>query len=470
MTQGRLARWLHLAHRWLGVGLGLMALLWFVSGLVMLFVARPQLDQTERLAALPVLDPAGVRVTPAAAWQALGLPGQPQAIRLNAADGRPAYRILAGQHWHAVDAATGAVLPAPDAEAARRLVQALADGHEVARVAAVEVDQWTVYRRFDALRPFWRVELDDGRHFYVSIRSGEIALDTSTAERAWNWLGSVTHWIYVTPLRQNTPLWRNVVLWASFLALALTATGFWLGWQRLRIKRRYSGGRMTPYRDPWKRWHLLAGMASTLILLGWLLSGWLSMAPFGLASGPQRIVGNTLPAIATLGALPQPAPDSRELEWSGLGGHALRVDRQAQGSRIVIDGQSAQDSLTLADIDQALQAIPGITIARIAWQAEADSRYYALRHHPRTFPVVRVEFGDEAATVLYISPRSGHVAHTSNRHDFAQRWLYQGLHRLDFPYLAARPLLRDALIIVLSLLGIGFCLTGCRLAWSRLVR
>ncbi|HAG74958.1 MAG TPA: hypothetical protein DCL53_05795, partial [Thauera sp.] len=74
MTQGRLARWLHLAHRWLGVGLGLMALLWFVSGLVMLFVARPQLDQTERLAALPVLDPAGVRVTPAAAWQALGLP------------------------------------------------------------------------------------------------------------------------------------------------------------------------------------------------------------------------------------------------------------------------------------------------------------------------------------------------------------------------------------------------------------
>ena len=53
MANGKLARWLHLGHRWLGIALGLMVLLWFVSGLVMPFVTRPQLDEAERLAGLP---------------------------------------------------------------------------------------------------------------------------------------------------------------------------------------------------------------------------------------------------------------------------------------------------------------------------------------------------------------------------------------------------------------------------------
>ena len=52
MNPAKFARWLHLGHRWLGMTLGLMLLLWFVSGVVMLFVARPQLTDAERLAAV----------------------------------------------------------------------------------------------------------------------------------------------------------------------------------------------------------------------------------------------------------------------------------------------------------------------------------------------------------------------------------------------------------------------------------
>ena len=49
MTRATLTRWLHLGHRWLGVALGWLVLCWFVSGIVMLFVARPQLTEAERL-------------------------------------------------------------------------------------------------------------------------------------------------------------------------------------------------------------------------------------------------------------------------------------------------------------------------------------------------------------------------------------------------------------------------------------
>lgn len=178
MANGRLTRWLHLGHRWLGIALGLMVLLWFVSGLVMLFVTRPQLDEAERLAGLPVIEANSVRVSPLAAWQALGLPGEPATIRLNANGGHPAYRILANQKWHTVDAENGRILPPVDQDSARRLAESYAGQSEIGKISRIDIDQWTVYRRFDPLRPFWRVEFADGRDYYVATRSGELALDT----------------------------------------------------------------------------------------------------------------------------------------------------------------------------------------------------------------------------------------------------------------------------------------------------
>lgn len=36
-------RWTYLVHRWLGIGGCLLMLLWFVSGMVMLFIGYPKL-------------------------------------------------------------------------------------------------------------------------------------------------------------------------------------------------------------------------------------------------------------------------------------------------------------------------------------------------------------------------------------------------------------------------------------------
>ena len=42
-------------HKWLGVTLALLLVMWFVSGVVLYFVPFPGLTQTERLAGLPSL-------------------------------------------------------------------------------------------------------------------------------------------------------------------------------------------------------------------------------------------------------------------------------------------------------------------------------------------------------------------------------------------------------------------------------
>lgn len=49
-------RYLYLWHRWLGIGCCLLMVLWFVSGMVMLYVGYPKLTPLERLAHLPELD------------------------------------------------------------------------------------------------------------------------------------------------------------------------------------------------------------------------------------------------------------------------------------------------------------------------------------------------------------------------------------------------------------------------------
>lgn len=60
-----LKRQLYLWHRWLGIALCLLMALWFVSGVVMLFVGYPKLTPSERLGHLPVLPAACCAEIPA---------------------------------------------------------------------------------------------------------------------------------------------------------------------------------------------------------------------------------------------------------------------------------------------------------------------------------------------------------------------------------------------------------------------
>src|SRR5436190_984531 len=66
-------------------------------------------------------------------------------------------------------------------------------------------DQWTVSNGLDPHRPLYRIALNDGARteLYVSSVTGEVVRDTTRSERAWNYAGSVLHWIYPTVLRRD---------------------------------------------------------------------------------------------------------------------------------------------------------------------------------------------------------------------------------------------------------------------------
>lgn len=592
-----------LVHKWLGVALALLFLVWFASGIVLYFVPFPSLTTAERLAGLPplVLDDLKAELPALAlgdrpAEQLAGLParavgdgaaerrtGVPAPVvidqttkrlsgfpavapgdrtaerlsglpavapgdrtaerlaappatavdirccltasaaaaragvtaaqaRLGMHAGAPVWRLLRtapDKRWIAVDARTGAVLP--DLNTAQALAVAEAfSGRRAIYAEALERDQWTVAQGFNPYRPLVRVELDgdDGLELYVSPGAAEVVGETRRAERAWNWVGAIPHWIYFTELRRWPERWHNVVVWLSLPGVLLAATGLIIGVWQLFLNR----SRWIPYRIFWMRWHHILGLAVGVVTLTWIFSGLMSMNPFSVFSprgatadeqrrwSGQEVAAQLSPAAALRLAATLQVRELETLRFNGQAWYRLRgVDGSvlvradsfaAEGSVAAADGAAAAGGITAADdVDgtaatashaAVIAALPDadISAALGRLRAEApvtlsrltayDELYYARGNQPanrqnRPLPVWRATWGD--GVVVYADPASARIVLRADNSSRWQRLLYNGLHSFDFAPLLARPRLRDSLVVLLSLLGVAMSVTACVVAW-----
>jgi len=217
-----LRRWLYIGHRWVGIVTCLFFAMWFISGVVMMYVAFPGLSDKERLAALPDIQWEKVALSPDDAMRAAGAARYPRDLRLSMLADEPAYRITA---WdgkrQAISAVNGRVITGVSEQQALAVAQHHPASRSPQFEEIIDRDQWSVTTRYDPLRPLYLIALGDNADtkLYISARSGEIALDTNRTERVWNWLGSIPHWIYPTVLRKDGQLWRLVVPWISGICL-----------------------------------------------------------------------------------------------------------------------------------------------------------------------------------------------------------------------------------------------------------
>ncbi|WP_426425031.1 PepSY domain-containing protein [Bradyrhizobium genosp. A] len=465
-----------LSHRWLGVAFCLLFAMWFASGIVMHFVPFPSLTEAERFAGLAPVERSQRIIGIADAVAASGIADATRVGLIQRSDG-PVYVVSGASRLRAVRASDGADASVESPGVALAIARAHArsrglDAARAALIARADYDQWSVPNGFDRHRPLFRVALGDvaGTEVYVSSRTGEVVLDTTRSERGWNWVGSVLHWIYPTVLKSNWSLWDKMVSTLSLVALIAAVLGAVLGVIRIRIRgRRIS----SPYRG-WHALHHIIGLVSTVFVLTWIFSGWLSMdhgrlfSRGQLTSAEAAVVNavSDLRASPSLGQPPIPFP-VREVEWFAFNGGLYRRDWIGLGSQTLTKAGEPTSNRQTAFLDE--QEIASL-IARLASGCGApvvladNDDYPAQSVVPRA-PVYRSRCGD---LWFDIDGADGSVLQRLDASRRAYRWTYSALHTLNFPVLMAHPRLRDVLIVGLCALGLVFSITGIVIGWRRL--
>lgn len=382
-----LKRQLYLWHRWLGIGLCLLMALWFVSGVVMLYVGYPKLTSSERLEHLPAL-PAICCAEVPAQWAQLPL----QRLRLSSLGGQPFYLLeLADGRRVTLDARSGEPLERADEAWALTGARQYAGDVPLRYRGQFEEDVWTHSRALDAERPLHLVELGDAERtwLYLSSRTGEVVRDASLQERRWNWVGAWLHWLY--PLREGFGFengWRVLMIGLSLLGTAMAVLGMVVGVMRWRFRRPYRNGSRSPYPGGWLRWHHIGGMLFGVVLVAWIFSGFMSMRPWGttdsrsrldaslIQGGSLRAADISLPVTRVLQLL-RVELDVVELEWRRLHGSAYLVARDASGNSRMLHGEALLHQFPREQLLDAARVMAPAIALDSDWLERFDSYYFA---------------------------------------------------------------------------------------------
>lgn len=499
-------RWLIVIHRYLGIVLSSLVVLWFASGIVMIYAGdMPNLAPPLRLARAVDLDPSRVTLGPADAARRANLSGPPEAATLLSVLDRPAYRFLNGQTVTIVFADTGERLTRLSLAECRRLASRFAgvSSGQVEYVAMLtRPDQWTLVDRRMPVYKF-RIHDEAATELYVAPELGDVTVMTTRRARLLAWLGAIPHWLYWPSLRLNRPLWYHLIVWTSALGCVMTVLGLIVGVLHLRRGNPSGRARWIPYAGAmW--WHHVTGLVFGFFALTWLFSGLLSMEPFAwtrasaiairnddLAGGPldltkfsripealrtERLGAGRMLAVDFVQVLGEPYYLVTAVPEQGAASpvaSAYRPDGALQVQRWLVDGASLdrrREPFSMASlVGRVAMAAPGVPIVEVRWLAEYDRYYYPRYGRVPPLPVVRVKLADPAASWVYLDPSLGQVVAVVSRRQRLERWLYHGLHSLDvvFPYASAE---RRAAVILLSLGGLLTSSLGGYLGWKRVVR
>jgi hypothetical protein len=483
-----------LSHRYLGIAIAALVVVWFGSGIVMMYAGgMPRLAPEVRLERIAEVDMARVQLSLGEAAEKAGFDaragwGGPPVVLLSVMD-RPAYRF--GDEA-TVFADNGELLEQVNLDQAKliatKFMNLPEDRVRYVRTLTQE-DQWTLNERGNM--PQYKFAADDGlgTELYVAP-NGEVSMLTTSRARTLAYLGVIPHWLYFTPLRAQQPLWYDIMVWTATLACVLAVIGIVLGFVKLRWSRPFKLSTAIPYAG-WMRWHYITGMVFGVFTLTFAFSGLLSMEPYewtnarGLPLARDVFTGGSLDFTGYPKV--EPAVWNRVTEGRGIkevefsriqGGHyylvrptpdpdvvAKRRERlhqpynvtgRAEPDRLLI----AADTMQVRDepfseesiVARLKAAYPDVPIVEQTMLSDYDDYYYS-RGEVTPLPVLRVKFDDPMQSWLYVDPAMNRPLTLVHRLNRLERWLFNGLHSLDFSFwYNSRPLWD---VVMLTLLGGG---------------
>jgi uncharacterized iron-regulated membrane protein len=497
-----LRRILVLSHRYLGIALSVLAIMWFATGITMMYVGgMPRLTPELRLDRLPALDPSRVTLTPSEAAEKAAGGGRAQLLTVM---DRPAYRVAGAT----VFADTGELLDEATRAQSRTIASRFMDLPEdrIRHVATLtKTDQWTLGQSRALPLHKFRVDDDEATELYVQPLTGEVVTLTTRKSRGFAWISTIPHWLYFSALRDNQPLWYRTVVWTSGAVCVLAVLGLLLGFTQFRKTRPFTLSKAIPY-SGWMRWHYITGVVFGVFTLTWAFSGMLSMEPFewtnaegidvprtALTGGPVELDRFAAMEPSAWNRITQGraikevdfvriqdahyyvvrlAPEDTEAKKRERLHQPYYVTGRAEQDRILV----AADTLEIRQgpfsaesfVTRLRDAVPDAPVVESALLDEYDSYYYSRRRQT-PLPVLRVKFGDPAQTWVYIDPEMGQLLASVPKLARIERWAYNGLHSLDFSFWYYSPAWDAGMIVLLLGCLVSSCL-GFAMGVKRLRR
>ncbi|MBI3661802.1 MAG: PepSY domain-containing protein [Acidobacteria bacterium] len=241
-----LNRFVYKTHKWLAAGVGLLTLLWFASGIVMVL--------PKNMLGGPAADPAGNSAGPdykgivmtipqaiTAAEAAAGGNMVTTSVDLRRIEGRLYYQIsTAKSGTHLIDAQSGARLEITE-EYAKQMAARLAGGRGPAQESGL-VRRYGIEYPYGPL-PAYRVAFDDpaATIVYVSPNTGEM-LSSDRKGRIRAFIMGTHTFEFLKPLLAKRGT-RIALIFSSFVGLVMTVFGSWILWIQFQNWRARRAGR-----------------------------------------------------------------------------------------------------------------------------------------------------------------------------------------------------------------------------------
>ncbi len=472
--QGQAILW----HRWLGIATCLLFIAWFISGIVMMYAKMPVLTPQDRLAALPPLNQSKIQYSPAQAWQATGEKKPWKQATLTTIIGRPAYRFTTTSGERNIVFADNGQLQKSfsqiEAETALRLFLP-PQANFFWQPVLTSPDQWTVQRIYTEHLPLYHAVVSDrsGTGVYISSLTGEVILSTTTQSRLIAWIGAIPHWLYLRAVRVYAEEWRLGVIYISAIGSIMALLGIAVGIWRYSPSRKYRNRELGPQPTPYlgaKKWHHYSGLVFGLLTFTFILSGMLSLNPGRWSTGASptsaqltHFTGGPIRSLA-FDRLPTLPSEAKEVELLQINSQPLLSFNK---TLLHLDATPFTPPATANLIESARSATGGATVESARLLTEYETYYYD-RKYKKPLPVLEVKLSDAAATWFYIDPSTGLPVNRYESTGRWERWLYHGLHSLDFPGLWNRRPLWDIIVIFVSLGGVYLSWSGIQIGWVRL--
>ncbi|MBB3222095.1 PepSY domain-containing protein [Pseudoduganella umbonata] len=218
----QLAFWVRRAHKWIGLVIGVQALLWMISGLYMVVVPL-EVIHGDHLAHVPTerLNPSATRITQARLHETY--PGI-NSVSMKSLLGKEVYEIKQGQQTSLVDATSGKKISPLD----RDQIVALADAAYVGEGSIKGVEWVTKAPKEVGSRPvpLWAVHYDEPGEttLYFSPHTGDLV---ARRHELWRWFDFL--WMFhIMDYEERENVNNTLLRTASITGLLFALSGAWL--------------------------------------------------------------------------------------------------------------------------------------------------------------------------------------------------------------------------------------------------